>query len=246
MPDGRTECLAESVRTAVATPDPVQALGLIARAVAAVGPWDSAAIAVLASHGALEPLAWSHSSARTVQHRQQEVGQGPSHDAVTGRCVLAVEDLTTDLRWPLWAPGARDNGIGAAVAVPLFTAAMLGVVTFYRSTSRDWRADDLRRADVAGAQVSVVVAHTATQRNLRRAIESRTVIGQAQGMLVERHGLDPPQAFALLRRYSQDRNVKLAALARQLVTTGTLDELATTRSTVPVPRSRMGQHPDGS
>ncbi len=45
----------------------------------------------------------------------------------------------------------------------------------------------------------------------------RTVIGQAQGILMERFAVDADQAFAYLRRVSQDTNRKLVDLAQDLV-----------------------------
>ncbi len=57
---------------------------------------------------------------------------------------------------------------------------------------------------------------------IKQALASRDVIGQAKGMLMERYGMGPQQAFALLARLSQDENVKLHDLAERLVTTRTL------------------------
>lgn len=68
------------------------------------------------------------------------------------------------------------------------------------------------------------VAYAAAQRQsaLLRAIESRQLVGQAEGILMERHRLTAEQAFAALVRSSQDRNVKLHEIARRLVETGVL------------------------
>jgi len=57
---------------------------------------------------------------------------------------------------------------------------------------------------------------------LRRAIDGRHMIGMAQGILMERFKLDADQSFSVLRRYSQDRNVKLREVANQLVESRTL------------------------
>ena len=54
---------------------------------------------------------------------------------------------------------------------------------------------------------------------LAQAVEARTLIGQAQGLLMERFAIDADQAFAVLRRYSQNNNVKLRIVADVLVTT---------------------------
>jgi hypothetical protein len=52
---------------------------------------------------------------------------------------------------------------------------------------------------------------------LRHALESRAVIEQAKGALVMRYGLDADRAFAVLRRWSQDRNIKLRTVAEALI-----------------------------
>ena len=84
---------------------------------------------------------------------------------------------------------------------------------------------DIERAQILGAHVSVVAAHSRMEQNLWKAIDGRNRIGQAQGILMERYQLTPEQSFALLRRYSQALNVKLAILAQQLIETGVLADL---------------------
>lgn len=57
----------------------------------------------------------------------------------------------------------------------------------------------------------------AENEQLRRAIESRDVIGQAKGMLMERFEIDAVGAFKLLAKVSQDTNTRVEQLARKLV-----------------------------
>lgn len=52
--------------------------------------------------------------------------------------------------------------------------------------------------------------------NLEFALEHRTVIGQAIGILQERFDMDSEHAFAVLVRLSQDNNIKLYTLATEL------------------------------
>lgn len=58
------------------------------------------------------------------------------------------------------------------------------------------------------------------QANLQQAIESHRVIGQAIGILVERHRLLPGQAFDRLKDASQNRNLKLREIAARVIETG--------------------------
>ena len=56
--------------------------------------------------------------------------------------------------------------------------------------------------------------------NLHAALATREIIGQAQGILMERDRLSPDQAFDILRRASQHLNLKLRDVAQNLVDTG--------------------------
>jgi hypothetical protein len=67
-----------------------------------------------------------------------------------------------------------------------------------------------------------LVAAEARVANLERALVSNRRIGMALGILMARHGLTEQQAFDLLRQQSSRRNVKLAALAEEVVYTGDL------------------------
>jgi AmiR/NasT family two-component response regulator len=73
-----------------------------------------------------------------------------------------------------------------------------------------------------------VLAHTRTTQNLWRAIDTRNLIGQAQGILMARYGLTADKAFAVLRRYSQARHTRLAVVAEELTSTGDLPDLGLT------------------
>ena len=96
-----------------------------------------------------------------------------------------------------------------------------GAVALHRVTG------SLDAADRAVAEEVAVHAHIAlaawdTADDLALGLASRSVIGQAQGILMERFSLDADRAFQVLRRYSQDGNVKLVEVARRVVQTGAL------------------------
>ena len=83
-------------------------------------------------------------------------------------------------------------------------------------------AGDLLVQALALACDRVVAATTFAEReqHLRRAIESHEQIGQAVGILVERHRWTPTTAFERLKRSSQDHNTKLREVALRVIESG--------------------------
>ena len=83
-------------------------------------------------------------------------------------------------------------------------------------------AGDLLVQALALACDRVVAASTFAERehHLRRAIESHEEIGQAVGILVERHRWTPTVALERLKRASQDHNVKLREVAARVIDSG--------------------------
>jgi AmiR/NasT family two-component response regulator len=64
---------------------------------------------------------------------------------------------------------------------------------------------------------AIALAESLRETGLYMGMDGRKLIGQAQGLLMERHGLDATEAFEVLRRYSQDHNIKLRYVAEQLL-----------------------------
>ena len=78
-------------------------------------------------------------------------------------------------------------------------------------------------ATMAGMAFTSAQIHEDEERraaNLQAALATREMIGQAQGILMERERITPDQAFDILRRASQHLNVKLRDVAQSLVDTG--------------------------
>jgi response regulator NasT len=96
-----------------------------------------------------------------------------------------------------------------------------GAVALHRASGPLDPADRVVAEEVALHARVALAAWDATEE-LERGLAARTLIGQAQGILMERFSLDADRAFQVLRRYSQDGNVKLAEVARRVVQTGAL------------------------
>jgi len=159
-----------------------------------------------------------------LQHRFQ---QGPCLDAVAGDSTLYANDLVDDNRWPLYGPEATAAGVRSVLALSLAAGETKGALNLYARYPQAFgvidRAKGLLLAGLAGQALSTAQAHDVEiQRldNLQGALLTRAVIGQAQGILIERERITADQAFDILRRASQHLNIKLRDVAQNLVDTG--------------------------
>jgi GAF domain-containing protein len=150
---------------------------------------------------------------------QIETEQGPMLAALAGQTVV-VPDVTTDDRWPCWQPAAVSAGIGSALHVPMkVNDQTTGVLSLLSVKPNAFTVDDEAIAHILARHASVAVATARHEVSLARAVDARKLVGQAMGILMERYDLDGDQAFAVLRRYSQDTNTKLRDVAQQLIET---------------------------
>ncbi|MHB1534916.1 MAG: GAF and ANTAR domain-containing protein [Acidimicrobiales bacterium] len=162
-----------------------------------------------------------------IDAAQQRAGEGPCLDAITHANTFYAGDLVDETRWPRFAPCATAAGIRSVLALCLAGNGTRGALNLYASYPRAFgvidRARGLILAALADLAISSAKAHDDEQRradNLQAALVTRELIGQAQGILIERERITADQAFDILRRASQHLNVKLREVAQTLVETG--------------------------
>lgn len=174
----------------------------------------------------LESLTSSVSERLGVIHTEE--GQGPWLDAAHQRHTLRVPDLTSEDRWPAFARRAVAETEARSLVSPLFVDDEdLGAVNLY-STHRDAFTDESERIGLLVAtHAAVALASSRHAAQLGEAIRSRDVIGQAKGILMERHELTAEQAFALLIRASNHTNRKLRDVAEHVADTRKLPSQTT-------------------
>ncbi len=147
---------------------------------------------------------------------------------------MVAHDLSRDPdadRWPRFAPQAVAYGYRPLLSTELSLRGTRRVgMTLYSRHPNVF--DDTARtlAGLSAVQAALVVSSADRAAHLRRAIDSRDLIGQAKGILMERFTITADAAFTMLVRASQDTNVKLVDVAR-LLTEGKL------------PSAEHGAHP---
>jgi GAF domain-containing protein len=147
-------------------------------------------------------------------------GCGPGLEATFRQTTVVVPDVRTSNRLPGYGDIAIEEGVLSVMSVPLSHAAQpLGAISMYFRLPQDFTRDDVDRAETFATHVSVVLGSMREEAQLRVAVLSKHLIGQAQGILMERYDLTSGQAFGVLRRYSQTANRKLREVAEQVVST---------------------------
>ncbi len=174
--------------------------------------------------------------ATDLDESQYDRGHGPClHAARTGELVKVV-DTRTDDRWPDYMPRAAEHGALSSLSVPLAIdddEQVSGALNIYAREADAFDADARAVATRFGPYAAVAAGnlhayHSARKMadNLQTALETRAVIDQAKGVLIERYKLTPDQAFQLLAQTSMHANRKVRDIADQLVRTGELPVVA--------------------
>lgn len=152
---------------------------------------------------------------------QQELGEGPCLDVLRDQDTLISGDLAQERRWPTWAPRVhRELRVRSMMSLLVFTQThAFGALSLYAREGHRFDADDLAIGQALADQLSVVMAAERQIDQLGLALRSRTVIGQAQGVLMARLDIGEDQAFDYLRRVSSCSNRKLHDVAEEIART---------------------------
>lgn len=192
-------------------------------AVALVDHADSACISMVHRDRRIETPAATDALCRRGDELQYELDQGPCLQSIRQHETVRSHDLTTEDRWPRWSRRVSEEfGVHSMLCVQLFvTHDTLGALNLYSQQRHAFDDDDQAVALALAAHVAVALSSAKEFETLESAIASRTVIGQAEGMLMHRYALSPHQAFAVLARESQASHRKLRDIAADIVRNGT-------------------------
>ena len=157
---------------------------------------------------------------------QGRLREGPCFDAaVTRTPVFRIKDLSTETsRWRSYAPRAHELGIGSMMGFLLYTEEEgdLGALNLYSAKPGAFTEDSETVGWLLASHAAVAFSSAREHASLRRAMETRHVIGEAMGILMASHNLSERDAFAALRRYSQEKNIKLRDVALRVSERGGL------------------------
>ena len=180
--------------------------------------FDQVGIATLHAPDKAETRAFTGDLVPRLDEIQYGLREGPCSAALQGTEEISVSSLRNEQRWPQYVPQARAAGVRSQMAVRLhLDRHALGGINFYSTTSDDVSHDARALARLFASHAAIALGHAHERQNLNEAIQTRKIIGQAIGILMERHKMNEDHAFAYLVRASSHANIKLRAIAQELV-----------------------------
>jgi GAF domain-containing protein len=222
--EGLAEHLSALARSLQMQPDLSSTLDMVVRsAVATVPGAMEASISEIQRRRDVKTLAATGELARATDHAQYDLREGPCLDTLYEQQTVRLSDLGTEQRWPRFAVRARELGVGSMLAVQLFVEdENLGALNLFSRLPRAFTDESEHVALLFASHAAVAMAGERARGHLLAAVTTREVIGQAQGILMERFRVTGEMAFHMLMVASQDSNRKLRDIAEELVSTGRL------------------------
>ena len=168
--------------------------------------------------GRLDTLAATTQLARDLDAAQSDARSGPCVEAGKLDEVVWVDDARHEQRWPRYMAVALRLGLTSQLGIRLVGDRDGAVCLNLHSTTTT--AIDPAAVGVAehfAVQAGAALGHLQTADQLSTAVQTRTLIGTALGLVMERYGLTRDQAFGYLVRESSSQNKKLRAVAQELV-----------------------------
>jgi GAF domain-containing protein len=197
----------------------------VARVKRTVPGCDHACITAATPSGGAETVAGAVEPVLDYRAEERPSDPSPILDAIAFREPRRLGDIDSDRRWPVFASAMREAGYRSAIALPLDSGREPSAVFAMFSRKPDQFLDTsydlvmlfVAYAGVAFDNASLYHESRTLVGNLREALVTRSLIGQAQGLVMRTRELPAEDAVAALKAASQRHNVKLRELARSLV-----------------------------
>ena len=189
---------------------------------AAAGMWQDRELVMLVT---------SHPDLPELTEAQLSSGRGPVLEALAGGGPVICSDTLEETRWPEYANAALRCGVRCSAALASRPGPEAVTLSLYGARPRSLESSQLDLAELLIAFGDTVVGNAAdygdaqrTAQQLRAAAESRTLVDQAKGMLMHALGCTADEALRWMRRTSQERNIRVADVARNVISSGGTDD----------------------
>src|SRR4051794_30094962 len=226
MSSTQTPNLAESLsslaRTLQQEGSPLETLEAISKAAVETVPGAAhAGMTMVRDRRELYTVAATSELVEEIDRRQYTSREGPCLDALWDARVILMDDQEAERRWPTFTRRIRGLGIRSMCCFQLFGQHnSLGALNLYAAEPGSFSAESADVGQLFASHASVALADAQKIEQLEQALDTRDVIGQAKGILMERYRLNADQAFGLLVKVSQKSHLKLRDIADQVAASG--------------------------
>ena len=209
---------------------------IVAAAVAMVPGVNEGSISVVTGRRNIGSQAPTGDLPMHVDALQEETQQGPCLDAAYDHLTVRVADMASETRWPKFAQRASQAGAASMLSIQLYVEGdNLGALNLYGRTANAFDDESEQVGLLFASHAAVAYAGVRKEAQLAKAIDSRDLIGQAKGILMERYNISGERAFLVLTRISQDTNRKLHDIAAELVRERTVPGISAPSTAPPRP-----------
>lgn len=181
---------------------------------------DVAGILLIAKGNEFESLVGTSDLLYHLDKLQVKHGEGPCIAAALDEMIVRTDDFETEQRWPEYSRAVCETGVRSALSFKLYTGDQTaGALNVFSMRPQVFTGESEAIGSVLAAHAAAAILASRHGEQLRSALTTRDVIGQAKGIIMERFKVDAIQAFDMLRRLSQDMNTRLADVAQRVVDT---------------------------
>ncbi|TLM82711.1 GAF and ANTAR domain-containing protein [Pseudarthrobacter sp. NamE2] len=199
--------------------------GMAAAAVSAAANDHIECAVTLKLHRKPATAAGSSERAMELDRLEQAVGDGPCIKALREMTPVMIDDVTIDSRWPELTRRFADAGVYSSLGVPLEVHGdARAALNFFAAKPGAFTPDVYEKA-VGFAVAAHNTMHLSVRINaaqnraedLEAALESRTAINLACGVIMAQNRCTQAEAMEILTRVSSNRNRKLRDVAKDLI-----------------------------
>jgi len=152
-----------------------------------------------------------------------ELAEGPCLDAAFEHRTVRVKDFSTEQRWPRFSARAHALGARSLLSLQLYVHGEdLAALNVYSRRAGAFNDESEQVGLVFASHAAIAMANARRVQQIRTAVDSRDIIGQAKGILMERFKITGEEAFTVLVKTSSETNTKLHDVATNLASTGEL------------------------
>src|SRR4029077_336838 len=164
----------------------------------------------------------SHPDLPKLDDVQLSSGRGPLLDALSGSGPASCPDTLAESRWPEYASAALRRGVRCCVTITYRSDPDAVTLSLVGASPRSLEPGQL--AELLTAFGGAVMGNAAeygdakrTALQLRASAESRALVDQAKGMLMQALGCSAEDALGRLRHIPRERTLRVTDVARTII-----------------------------